>query len=831
VRATGGELERDRRADEIRELLETRGSIAVRGPAGIGKSTLLAAYERRFGARYDAVFCCDLAGVTDETDAVSRLAQAAGVPESNEVDKTLAVLLGAMSAAGTVLFSIDHADLALGAAERLANAIASRARNVHLLVGMRATTDAIHSFEVRAPSDAASMFASLAGVSLGRDGAVDGLVQGVVAALRSNPLALRLAAARVEALGLETVHRFLVEAPGTLLAADEAVARVVDETLRDLDEVDRAIVAGLACCRGGACARVVAALTGEPLGSIEPRLRSLARLGVLETTADRSSPTRFELPSLVREYVTPHTTAALERRHAEVFERLARPLAEARRERDRSEAKLVLAGDASNLEIALVRLPALDLPANEKSVIAIHLAIALDAVTHGARLRGKARAALDQAIANATAEVPLAVVGRGLCACAGKELYFGDCERALVEATSAYEIGEMVRDEWLVAHAALARSVALSGLFRCEEACAAGAEAERRFHDLGDPYWEALSARMIAFYLIGLGRRAEAAEAIARATRLCDTHQLEVERPVVELAAAANRIEDAPEWAMSALETIADGLAASGRLNLEMVARAHVGAAALECDDLFRAREAFGRAISLAHRNGATRYLGSFYAADAGVRALAGMLSEAERSWSRALPLLEEARWLDIARPYEGLLSLGRAAALGERGDVEGARAERDGAEAIEAACRDATSGPSLVSRDFVVRVGHRALVRALRDPARVRIARIERLEIASDYSWFRFAAAKPVVISRRRVVRRVLRALAEKRLESPEEPVSTEEVFAEGWPNETIRRESAQNRVHVAISTLRKLGLGEAIDHRRGGYVLLAAIRFARSQ
>lgn len=80
--------------------------------------------------------------------------------------------------------------------------------------------------------------------------------------------------------------------------------------------------------------------------------------------------------------------------------------------------------------------------------------------------------------------------------------------------------------------------------------------------------------------------------------------------------------------------------------------------------------------------------------------------------------------------------------------------------------------------------------------------------------------------IDRRRVdlvrhpaLRRVLLALVEARAER--RSLSTAELLARGWPGERVAREAGANRVYVAIATLRRKGLREAIVRGAEGYSL----------
>jgi hypothetical protein len=63
------------------------------------------------------------------------------------------------------------------------------------------------------------------------------------------------------------------------------------------------------------------------------------------------------------------------------------------------------------------------------------------------------------------------------------------------------------------------------------------------------------------------------------------------------------------------------------------------------------------------------------------------------------------------------------------------------------------------------------------------------------------------------------LAGLSADRLERPGRTRSPEEVFAIGWPGQRCHPESAQARVYVAISSLRKLGLRDVIRRAHDGY------------
>jgi DNA-binding winged helix-turn-helix (wHTH) protein len=61
--------------------------------------------------------------------------------------------------------------------------------------------------------------------------------------------------------------------------------------------------------------------------------------------------------------------------------------------------------------------------------------------------------------------------------------------------------------------------------------------------------------------------------------------------------------------------------------------------------------------------------------------------------------------------------------------------------------------------------------------------------------------------------------------LQAEGKPVDTSKLLEAGWPGERIQAPAGQSRVYVAISTLRRLGLREAIEHDERGYWLSPSV------
>jgi hypothetical protein len=77
------------------------------------------------------------------------------------------------------------------------------------------------------------------------------------------------------------------------------------------------------------------------------------------------------------------------------------------------------------------------------------------------------------------------------------------------------------------------------------------------------------------------------------------------------------------------------------------------------------------------------------------------------------------------------------------------------------------------------------------------------------------------IKLERRRAPRRILARLCELAQCEPGETLTVEPLFEAGWPGESIRYESRVKRVHTAIWTLRKMGLGDALRTIDKGYCI----------
>ena len=122
--------------------------------------------------------------------------------------------------------------------------------------------------------------------------------------------------------------------------------------------------------------------------------------------------------------------------------------------------------------------------------------------------------------------------------------------------------------------------------------------------------------------------------------------------------------------------------------------------------------------------------------------------------------------------------------------------------------------------RSVIVRLALRALDQAFDSKAGPAIP-IDALAIGESGQWFRMPGDEMVSLERRRPLARLLARLGQARVQHTGEALSWDELQQAGWPGERILATAGAHRVRVAISTLRKLGLRDALETTPEGYRL----------
>ena len=101
-------------------------------------------------------------------------------------------------------------------------------------------------------------------------------------------------------------------------------------------------------------------------------------------------------------------------------------------------------------------------------------------------------------------------------------------------------------------------------------------------------------------------------------------------------------------------------------------------------------------------------------------------------------------------------------------------------------------------------------------------------LEVGPGCRWFRHGLAT-ADLSKRPSLAGVLRHLVTLHAEQPNVVASPVDLVHAGWPGEAMSERAGINRVYVAVSTLRKLGLRELIVRSKSGYRLHARTQVSR--
>lgn len=277
---------------------------------------------------------------------------------------------------------------------------------------------------------------------------------------------------------------------------------------------------------------------------------------------------------------------------------------------------------------------------------------------------------------------------------------------------------------------------------------------------------------------------------LLRMAAVCTADMAVIDADLGDLTAAAARLE---EGAGLSLRCGDADMAALALLNLAVVRMltgdADAAIAALDRLDAMavsertRRRAAVRRALVLA---GAGRPIPD---PEAAVEALRGIRTERAATAAVLAPLLALA--LAPTRP-----ELAAELLSGDQGDGEGRLAWQVARGVIDGGRPD----PALLDRARSDLRMENALLVRLADRG------VPRPRVARDGAWFTVGAER-VDMARKKVLARFLAALA-----AADGPLPVDALVAAAWPGERLVGDSGVRRVYVAVASLRKLGLRDAI-------------------
>jgi non-specific serine/threonine protein kinase len=275
---------------EVTELLERYRLVTVTGPGGSGKTRLAGQVAGRMAGRFaDGAWLVELAPVQDPAQVAGVVAAALGVREQPGIP--VADVVGQVLARQQMLLVLDNCEHVVGAAAALCAGLLAAADDMRVLATSReplavagearhrlgplslpsqgGTADAVGSEAVALFADRARS----ADPHFALDEQTAAGVARLVTRLDGMPLAIELAAARVESLGVGQLldrldDRFTLLADADRLAAprQRSLAATVEWSYQLLDEQEQRVFRALSVFPAGFTLAAAEAVAGEAAG-------------------------------------------------------------------------------------------------------------------------------------------------------------------------------------------------------------------------------------------------------------------------------------------------------------------------------------------------------------------------------------------------------------------------------------------------------------------------------------------------------------------------------------------------------------------------------------
>jgi len=309
---------------EVAGLLGGARLVTVTGPGGVGKTRLAGEVAARVAGRFaDGVWLAELAAVADPAQVPAVVAAGLGVREQPGLPAAEA--LARVLARQQLLLVLDNCEHVIAAAAELCAGVLAAADDVRVLATsrerLRVAGEACYRLApltLTGPDHAAgdgggeavALFADRARRADARfalAGDIAPVVARLVARLDGMPLAIELAAARVEALGvaglLERIEdRFALLVAGDRRAAgrQRSLAATVDWSYELLDEQEQRVFRRLSVCAGPFTLEAAEAVAGDGAAAVVLRLVDCSLLNPPLTSADGRA--RYVMLETLRAY-------------------------------------------------------------------------------------------------------------------------------------------------------------------------------------------------------------------------------------------------------------------------------------------------------------------------------------------------------------------------------------------------------------------------------------------------------------------------------------------------------------------------------------------------
>jgi predicted ATPase/DNA-binding winged helix-turn-helix (wHTH) protein len=343
------------RADTVKTLtaqLYANRLLTIIGPAGIGKTAVaLAVAEEQIPNYEHGVWLIDLAPLGEPSMVPSELASALGIEVRS--DNPLPTVI-AMLREKQMLLLLDNCEHVVGAAAALTAGVLRGAPRLRILATSREPlrTEGEHVHRLmplesppigtRLSADealkfpAAQLFVERAGATMNEfepDGAEAGIVVEICRKLDGIPLAIELAAARVEAFGVQGLAdrlddrmRLLTSGRRTALPRHHTMSAALDWSFGLLDEAEQKIMRRIAIFAGSFTLRAAGMVTADathPESEIVEIVTALVAKSLISVDFAETEP-RLRLLETTRAYALSKLAESgesemLSRRHAEYY--------------------------------------------------------------------------------------------------------------------------------------------------------------------------------------------------------------------------------------------------------------------------------------------------------------------------------------------------------------------------------------------------------------------------------------------------------------------------------------------------------------------------------
>ncbi|MEI3865908.1 BTAD domain-containing putative transcriptional regulator [Microbacterium sp. CCNWLW134] len=355
------------RAAELDRIADARAQsrlVTLTGPAGVGKTRLAAEVARRgAGSDDDAQWFVDLTVIRSPDRLIGAVAETLGC--ASEIDAIAAALGGRRT-----LVVFDNVEHVLGATAALASALLERCAGLSVLVtsreAMRMAGERVVAVEPLlggALDDAVDLFLQRASESSGTTAWNDDdrtAVRRLCVALDGLPLAIELAAARLDVLSLGEVAGSLEAlAPGRGTGRHDSLDAAIDWSVGMISDDERRTLGQLARFSGPFGLDAVAGICRIEGADAREMTIALVRRSLVVPAGAGGGERRFRLLDTVRRYARAHLQADdggdWEGRHGRWMAAYAERTAPLLRSTAAPKARASLRGYAADLQDATAR--------------------------------------------------------------------------------------------------------------------------------------------------------------------------------------------------------------------------------------------------------------------------------------------------------------------------------------------------------------------------------------------------------------------------------------------------------------------------------------------